>query len=214
MTQPRIAAAAALSLALAGCASPNGVKSDVDVVVQEPSGLEIDPEDGKGREVQVKAPFEGGVPNECGMQKDSFLLDVGIVRCANSPGSELSALFVKALREAGYKVTTGDATSSPTVLQLEGELLRLYSEPVSRSSMEADIQVNLKARTGNGLDAERKFYEKGRAASFQRAVNSAVRKMLQSMVSSVAELLDQYPSLGKPSRTKSSVEPSTESSPR
>lgn len=200
------------TVSLGGCASTDGIRSAARISVRAPSGLEIEPE-GKGRDLQVHLPFEGDNPDECGMQKDSFFLDVGVVRCANDPAAELATLFIAELRKAGFQVATGSGVVKPTTVQIDGELLRLYAEPVAKSSMEADIQVILKARTGNGLDAERKFYEKGRGGDFQRAVNSAVRKMLQSMVTSVIELMDQYPGLGKPAKLPPRVKPEPESGP-
>lgn len=181
---------------LAGCGGFTGIEPVKRVEIREPSGLEIDAV-GKGREIRVKVPFEGGLET-CGMQKDSFLMDVGTVRCSNNPAVALADLLVAGLRQAGYKVATGDAPSSPATVQIEGELLLLYSEPVGRAGNETDVHVRLTARSLSGLDAERKFYEKGRGGDAQRSVNSAVRRVLQKMVDAVIELMDDYPMLGTP----------------
>lgn len=186
---------------LGGCSGFTGVEAVKQVEIREPVGLEIEPV-GAGRELQVKVPFDGG-EETCGMQKDSFLMDVGTIRCSANPAGALADLFVNALRKAGFKVETGAKPTRPTTVQLEGELLLLYSEPVGKAGNETDIQVHLTARSLSGLDARRKFYEKGRGGDAQRSVNSATRRMLQRMVDAVIELMDDYPMLGVPRRAAS-----------
>lgn len=183
---------------LTACGGFTGIEPIKQVEIREPSGLEIEAV-GQGREIQVKVPFEGGLET-CGMQKDSFLMDVGTVRCANNPAAALADLLVSALRKAGFKVDTGDTPSRPATVHIEGELLLLYSEPVGKAGNETDIHVRLNARSLSGLDAERTFYEKGRGGDAQRSVNSAVRRVLQKMVDAVIALMDDYPMLGAPTR--------------
>lgn len=190
----------------AGCGGFTGIESVKRVEIREPSGLEID-NVGRGRELQVKVPFEGGLET-CGMQKDSFNMDVGTVHCTNNPAAVLADLLVIELREAGFKVETGETPSKPTTPHIDGELLLLYSEPVGKSGNETDIHVHLIVRSATGLDAERKFYEKGRGGDAQRSVNSAIRRMLQKMVDSIIELMDDYPMLGvSPGRTATAAKP-------
>ncbi len=179
---------------LAACGGFTGIEPVKQVEIREPSGLEIEAV-GKGREIQVKVPFDGGLET-CGMQKDSFLMDVGTVRCIDNPAVALADLLVSGLRKAGFKVATGDTPATPATVQIEGELLLLYSEPVGKSGNETDVHVRLTARSLSGLDAERKFYEKGRGGDAQRSVNSAVRRVLQRMVDAIIELMDDYPMLG------------------
>jgi hypothetical protein len=93
--------------------------------------------------------------------------------------------------------------TKPTTVQIDGELLQLYTEPVSRVSSDADIYLHLTARSGNGLLAERNLFEKGRGGDAQRSVNSGVRKMLTAAVQAITELMDQYPMLGKPTGSPS-----------
>lgn len=185
----------------AGCSGGGftGVEAVREVEVREPSGLEIESV-GNGRELQVKVPFDGGI-DTCGMQKDSFLMDVGAIRCKNNPARALAEIFVGALRQAGFKVDTGDAPARPTTVHLDGELMLLYSEPVGKAGNEADIHVELTARSLTGLEAHRKFYEKGRGGDAQRSITSAVRRMTQTMVDAVIELTDDYPMLGVPQRS-------------
>ncbi len=186
---------------VAGCSGGGftGVESVREVEIREPSGLEIESV-GKGRELQVKVPFDGGI-DTCGMQKDSFLMDVGTIRCKNNPAVALAEIFIGALRQAGFKVDKGDAPARPTTVHLEGELMLLYTEPVGKAGNEADIHVSLNARSLTGLEAHRKFYEKGRGGDAQRSINSAVRRMTQTMVDAVIELMDDYPMLGIPQRS-------------
>lgn len=183
-----------LSLVLPGCAGVAGVKPVVQVEIREPSGLEIETT-GKGREILVRVPFQGGLET-CGMQKDSFYLDVGTIRCSGDPGAALSDLLVKELRKAGFRVQTGEIPAKSTTVQIGGELFQFYSEPVSKGGNETDIHLQLTARSGTGLDAERAYYEKGHGGDAQRSVNSAVRKTLQSLVDGIVELMDNYPMLG------------------
>lgn len=185
-----------IPLALSGCA---GVEPIKQVEVREPNGLELEAV-GKGREIQVKTPFEGGVET-CGMQKDSFYMDVGTIHCSSDPGAALSVLLVKALRQAGFKVETGETPAKPTTVQITGDLELLYSEPVGKGGNETDLHLKLTARSGTGLDAERKFYEKGRGGDAQRSVNSAVRRVLQASVNAIIDLMDQYPMLGTATRS-------------
>ena len=200
-----------LSLLLIGCAGVEGVKPIVQVEIREPSGLEIETE-GKGREISVRIPFEGGLET-CGMQKDSFYLDVGTVRCTDNPAAALADLLVKQLRKAGFKVQTGAIPTKATTVQIEGELLLFFTEPVGKGGSETDVHLQLTARSGTGLDAERTFYEKGRGGDAQRSVNSGVRRILQTMLGAIIELMDDYPMLGRSSTSVPKKPSNPEQSP-
>ena len=182
-------------LPLASCGGDTGIRSVARVQIREPEGMEIEAE-GKGRELQVRVPFRGA-SRTCGMQKNAAFLDVGAVECTEDPGTALASLLVTQLRKAGFKVDVGSEPTKPTTVQIDGELLQLYTEPVSRVSSDADIYLHLTARSGNGLLAERNLFEKGRGGDAQRSVNSGVRKMLTAAVQAITELMDQYPMLGK-----------------
>jgi hypothetical protein len=152
---------------------------------------------GKGRELQVRVPFDGNVTT-CGMQKNAVFLDVGSVECSPGPAEALAPLLVTELRKVGFKVDVGSTPAKPTTVQIDGEVLQFFTEPVSRVANDTDVYLALTARTATGLQAERRLYEKGRGGDAQRSVNSAVRKILQSSVQAIVELLDQYPMVGRP----------------
>ncbi|CAL1241733.1 hypothetical protein [Candidatus Methylocalor cossyra] len=201
---PRIAAGwggvLGLALAAGGCTFLNTGPERIPVAVQGPEGVSSEPV-GEGRRVVVQLPFadQRPDPDHCGVQKITYGLTPGLILCTGLPADDLGRQLVNSLRAAGYAARAADGTRPKDALLIEGQLLKLYIEPVQGvANTEADLHVRLLARSADGLEAEREFYLKGRAGDYQRALNSAVRKTLTAMVEAIGQLLERYPTIGQP----------------
>ncbi len=159
---------------------------------------------GEGREVIIKAPFASGRRAErCGMKKNGFNKDSANVICSRPPESTLPRLIAQELAASGFRVLTDFKQVGPSTIVLTGKLDQFFVEPKSNffnATWETDINLFLKASTGSGLVAERRFYVKGEEATVmstadaQVSVDSAVRQLVASVVGAVANLADRLPS--------------------
>lgn len=196
---------------LSGCTGAKGLNPIAYLEIQPPEGLAIETT-GNDRPVYIQQPFEGGL-KVCGMQKNSAYLDVGKIECRTNPADSLPALLTDQLRKAGFRVQTNPEQPKPNTLQIRGVMMKFFQEQVSAQSYETDVQLKLTAASDTGLQAERILYEKGRSADAQRSANSAVRKVLETMIAAITELLDDYPMLSPKQNITGSSATSSGSSP-
>jgi hypothetical protein len=163
---------------------------------------------GKGRQVIVVVPFldERGI-ERCGMQKNGYNMDTADAVCQSDPDAWLARLLADELRASGFSVLEQTAEHRPGALRIEGSLTKLFVEPVLGAwtgSLEADLEVTLRATTETGLEARRKFFVKGwkggQLAStmqpYHTSLHRATQALLEEMVRSILELMGRYPQLG------------------
>lgn len=189
----RIALPLLLTVPLLGCTS-----NSIRIALHEPDQMEAVGR-ADGREIQVDIPFvdEREARDICGIQKNGYNMDVGTVLCSAEPATTLAELLARHLGTGGFRVLSGGDAKSRAAIHVQGKLLKLFVEPVrSPNVIETDIHVRLTVRSGNGLLAERDFFEKGKTGDHQRSLNSAARKILDSMVAAILELVNRYPELG------------------
>jgi len=195
---------AAASLGSTGC-----VFSDAEI---HPPGYSPTPLGvGRGRQLVLESPFVEGrrTLGRCGMKKNGWGSGTADVLCTEAPGAWVAGELHKAFTLAGFQVLRpGDATSEDTIV-LTGRITQFFVEPKLSfwgiDQMEADIGVEIEARSQSGLVARRVFYVKGMSDSalslesdFQEAASDATAKLVPLVVLSVARLADRYPGLGGP----------------
>ena len=187
-----------LGVGLAGCTFFNEGNPRIPVSIRMPDGLTAT-DTGAGRRLSLPPAFgdQRLQRDYCGEQKVTYGLTPGKMVCIEPPGEALARLLAEHLRASGFEVRT-EATASAGAVRIEGSLLRFFVEPVRRNDYETDIEVSLKASSATGLEAERRFFEKGRGSEIQRAINSGVRKFLTDAAAAITALLDRYPDLGAP----------------
>lgn len=167
---------------------------------------------GEGREVIIKAPFSSGRRAErCGMKKNGYNKDTANVLCSRPPESTLARLIAQELAASGFRVLTDFKQVGPSTIVLTGKLDQFFVEPKSNffnATWETDINLFIKATTGSGLVAERRFCVKGEEATVmseedaQRSLDSAVRQLLAAVVGAVANLADRVPSQNVATRSE------------
>lgn len=172
---------------------------------------------GEGRAIALIVPFVDArsTPQRCGMKKNGYNMDTADILCAEPPNQWLAKLLAEELSKAGFQVATDPSQVGPGALRLEGTLTQFFLEPdvgMFTFSPEADIELRLVATTPSGLNAERRFYTKGRQtalsgleSNFRAAADTAVGDMLVQAVAAVAELVQQYPEIGRPPRVATSM---------
>lgn len=194
-------------LATSGCAF-------TDINMRMPADVEDVPGSvGAGRSISVVVPFvesRGEHIARCGMQKNGYNMDTADATCSKPPTQWIGTLLAQELRQAGFDVSvvpTPGGMSNENVPVVEGELVKLFVEPVIgfwSGSLEADLHVNLRVRRGDGLDAQRDFFQKGIRSGvmasvtpiYETALTRATNEIVWEMVAEVANLLDKYPSGG------------------
>ena len=163
---------------------------------------------GKGREIALMSPFFDQRPStyRCGMRKTGYNSDTADVMCLEPPAKWLANALAQGLTSAGFRVSAGRNSPSPSAVIVQGIVLQFFVEPhlsfhLSLISMspEADISVKLVVSTPSGLRAERVFYVKGVEDSFtaaeynfQAAAVTATQQAVDAMVRAIASLLDRY----------------------
>lgn len=191
-----------LVLLLSGCAFKN--------VNVEPPAAYAGPQitGGEGRELVVAVPFadQRTSPGRCGMQKNGYNMDTADAICRVAPATRLAELLADGLRKAGFAVRSQATGAKPSALQIQGNLLQFFVEPVigfAMGDMETDIKIRLVARSSTGLLAERDFFVKGTQSAFvgsesnfQKSVDDASMRVIQQMVAAIVTLLNRYPQLG------------------
>lgn len=188
----RIALVLLLAVPLLSCTS-----NSIQIALHEPDQMEAVGRS-EDRDIQVDLQFvdERETRDICGIQKNGYNMDVGTVLCSAEPAAKLAELLARRLGTAGFKVLSGGEAKSPAAIQVQGKLIKLFVEPVgSPNVIETDIHIRLTVRSGNGLLAEREFFEKGKTGDYERSLNSAARKILESMVAAIVELVNRYPGL-------------------
>jgi hypothetical protein len=205
-----------VALCASGCALTN-MTLDTPVHARVTQATTI----GDGREIALVVPFVDArsTPKRCGMKKNGYNMDTADILCAEPPNQWLAALLAEELRKAGFHVATDPGQVGPGALRLEGTLTQFFLEPdvgMFTFSPEADIELRLTATAPSGLNAERRFYSKGRETAlsgletnFRAAADTAVRDMLARVVTAVANLVQQYPDLGRPPHVATSTRTGT-----
>jgi hypothetical protein len=191
-----------IALALAG--GQGCVYSSVRLRPPSPQDLRQPPTLGKGREIALISPFFDERPStyRCGMRKNGYNTDTADVMCLLPPAKWLANALSQGLTSAGFRVSTGRNSQSPSAVIVQGVVLQFFVEPYLSFftiSPEADISVKLVVSTPSGLRAERVFYVKGVEVSFtaaeynfQAAAESATQQAVDAMVRAIASLLDRY----------------------
>ncbi|MES1944801.1 hypothetical protein PC39_11817 [Salinisphaera sp. PC39] len=191
------------SVFMGGCAFGN-INLDMP-----PQGDLPDNQGAAGQTLRLVMPFEDSraIKARCGMKKNSYNMDTADVLCSQPPAQWVADRLQRGLEERGYTVETVRETAGGNGTVIEGDLIRLFVEPVigfATVSIEADIQVRLEVRTGEGFRAERTFYVKGDTRSaaatrgtFDTAFESAADQISTNMVMAIDELVDRYPELGQ-----------------
>lgn len=165
---------------------------------------------GTGRQVIVVVPFNDKreIRDRCGMQKNGYNMDTADAVCQSDPSAWIATLLARELRRSGFTVLSPNDEHRPGALHLDGSLFKIFVEPVIgfwSGSLEADLSVQLRARTETGLDAERTFFVKGwkggtmvsTTQPYLTSLHRATQELVSEMVLAVIELMDEYPQLGR-----------------
>lgn len=190
---------------LSGCAFTD-VQLDMPI-----SGLEQRITGGNDREVIVSVPFNDTRAHKerCGMQKNGYNMDTANAICSIPPGEWIAQLLADELRASRFKVLAPNAPHGRAALKIEGDVQKLFVEPVIgmwSGSLETDLQVKLTATTETGLRAERTFFAKGikkgviaaTRTPFHTSLKRAADELLTEMVEAVFYLMNKYPQIGVP----------------
>jgi uncharacterized lipoprotein YajG len=198
----RILLVVLIALMMTGCAFSNLKVNPV------PADVSTKLTGGEKREIIVQIPFSDARQSNkrCGMQKNGYNMDTADAICTADPAQKLSELLAQELRSAGFVVKTSDDTNKPSIVKIQGSLVKFFIEPVagfSTITLETDIQLKLTATSNSGLLAERDFFVKGvesamvsREENFQLATDDAVKKIIKDMVTAILSLMNRHPSLG------------------
>lgn len=126
--------------------------------------------EGKGRTIVVVGPFadKRATPDRIGMKKDGYGIETASVLCAGTPSAWIADRLAEDLASSGFTVLTGEAAAlaSTGTLRVEGEILKLFGEPVVgffATNVETDFHVRLVATLPSGRRAERNVFVKGRS---------------------------------------------------
>jgi hypothetical protein len=178
---------------------------------------------GAGRKVVLAVPFERARTTErCGVKKGGLNNEGASILCPVPPEQWLAEELMSGLRSAGIDVSGEPRSSSLSDLQIEGKLSLFFVEPVFppvsafRSpyfSNEADIEVELVARTATGLEARRKFYVKQadrllmvRDRMANQTLGTAIDRIVRDMVAAILNLLNEFPEVGARDASPQQVE--------
>jgi hypothetical protein len=141
------------------------------------------------------------------MQKNGYNMDTADAVCQSDPDIWIASRIAQELERAGFDVRSPSEAHRPSAVRLEGDLLKLFVEPVIgfwSGSLEADLSVRLHATSETGLDAERTFFVKGwkggvmasTTQPYLTSLDRATQQMLEEVVRAVVDLMDSYPQLG------------------
>jgi len=184
---------------LSGCAFTDGRLTLPDKVSS------VSAAGGLGRTVVIVAPFADvrAHPNRCGMQKNGYNMDTADAICDRDPAEWIATVLARQLTAAGFHVVATSSEADAASLQVQGELVQFFVEPVIgfwTGSLEADLAVRLVAESADGLLAERRFFAKGVRGgqlfsvrgAYQLALERATDEIVSEMVLAILELADKY----------------------
>jgi len=206
----------ALLVAAAAAATTACAFTDIPLTLPT-KGLPETVPGGRGRQVVVVVPFaDDRSIQRCGMQKNGYNMDTADAVCQSEPEAWIAQQLADELRASGFTVLAEGSPHRPGALEVEGSLIKVFVEPVLgawTASLEADLSVELHASTETGLRASRTFFVKGWkggvAAStmqpFHTALARAAHGIVEEMVRSIIELMDDYPELGAREGTSRSL---------
>jgi hypothetical protein len=180
--------------------------AETEIAVKTPARATVSPGShrGEGRLIVMLRPFaDKRTEQSCGMTKSGYNTEMGKILCAEDPTVALAHLIAVELAASGFKVLGDEKRAGPSTIVLSGSLTRLFVEPKRgffSGSIETDIELDLRARTRDGLTANRTFYVKGDNAvvttskeNVQQSFDSGVRQLLTAVVGAVANLVDNVP---------------------
>jgi hypothetical protein len=150
------------------------------------------------------------VKHRIGMIKDVMGNDRRDLISDHDPGDWLHARVEAALRTAGYNVVPEpDGMAAPT---LHLHLIKFFSESVlsnqmTRVDFETDIAFQAVVTRPDGLEAERRYYEKGSqelyfvtdlAGAYSASIQHAAEKLAKRVAEDLLSLQERYPVKANP----------------